>query len=277
MDENNKYPLVSIICICWNHENYLAKCLASINNQSYKNIEIIFLDNNSKDESCKKAKELLEKSANNYVLIERKENNGISNNLNLALSKCQGKYLIALSTDDWLTTDSVEKKVNYLEKFPQYGLVYSNGYIFYENQNLTMPHIVKNAKQGKVFNELLKGNFVFIIGAMLNVKVLKEIGGYNENSAIEDWDICLRISQKHEIGYINEQLAFYRKHDHNISNKLYFMLKNELSILENYNGNLNAKIGIINAYIRYYRLSLLKKMSNLPFYASAKKMYNKIK
>lgn len=267
-----KTPLVSIICLCWNHENYINQCFNSIFEQTYKNIEIIFIDNNSNDNSTKVAKEILAKSKLTYTVIERKENYGISNNLNFALSKCNGEFLIAISTDDWLVENSVEKKINYLLENPQFALVYTDGFVYYENKNLIVPHYNKRAKEGKVFNQLLISNFVFIIGAMLNTNVLRQIGGYNENSPIEDWEICIRIAKKHEIGYIKEPLAYYRKHDKNISNQLENMLENELLILNNYNQFYYAKIGKINAYIRYYKLSLLKKLSYLPFYLTLKKI-----
>lgn len=275
-EHNYELPLVSIICICWNHEKYIAECLNSLIKQTYENIEIVVVDNNSTDNSSAIAKEILIKSSLKNSILERKENYGVSNNLNFALANCNGKYLIAISTDDWLTNNSVEKKVSYMIQNPQFALVYSNGYIYYENQNLIIPYQNKKAKEGKVYNQLLVSNFVFIIGAMLNVDELRKIGGYNESSPIEDWEMCIRIARNNEIGYIKEPLAYYRKHDNNISNQLNKMLENELIILSNYKSNFYAQLGKINAYLRYFKLSILKKFSSFTFYITLKKMYNKI-
>lgn len=276
MTDKDDNPLISIICICWNHEKYIFQCLNSILSQSYPNLEIIFIDNNSTDNSVKEAQKILSKSIKKYTVIERKENYGVSKNLNLAVSKCNGKYVMAISTDDWLTPDSIEKKITYLESNPQYALVYTNGYIYYENQDLIIPYVNKNAQQGNIFKQLLKNNFIFIIGSVVNLETLKKIGLYNENTPIEDWDICLRIAQKHKIGFIDQKLAYYRKHDNNISNKLKLMLTNEITLLSNYDSYFEAKIGKLNAYVRYYKLTILKKLSQLPMYVWAKKIYNNI-
>ena len=62
MTEKNEKALVSIICICWNHENYITQCLNSLLEQTYQNIEIIFIDNLSTDHSFEIANQLLSDS-----------------------------------------------------------------------------------------------------------------------------------------------------------------------------------------------------------------------
>jgi alpha-1,3-rhamnosyltransferase len=276
MTEGNKNPLISVVCICWNHENYIAKCLTSIIDQTYQEIEIILIDNNSNDKSVEIANEILAKSNKKFIIIQQKVNCGISINLNEAVKNCNGKYLLAISTDDWLTTESIEKKICFLECNKECGLVYSNAYIYYENQDLIVPFINKNAKKGKVFRELLKNNFIFIIGAVFNLNALKKIGQYNENSPIEDWEIGLRMAKNYDIGFLEDKLAYYRKHNNNISNKLKFMLENEIELLDNYNDYFEAKIGKINAYCRFYKLSILRFFSQFSFYIIIKKKYNNL-
>ncbi|MCF8429818.1 MAG: glycosyltransferase family 2 protein, partial [Bacteroidia bacterium] len=172
MREENESALVSIICICWNHENYIEECINSIIKQTYKNIEIIFIDNQSTDNSFEIASNIIQKSGFKYSLNKRISNFGIANNLNFAINLCKGKYIMSISTDDWLTPDSIEKKVNYLQANPEFAMVSSNGYIYNQRINETVPYIEKRAKTGYLFNDLLKDNFIFAIGVLIKISVI---------------------------------------------------------------------------------------------------------
>lgn len=273
MTEKDERELVSIICICWNHEKYIEQCLNSILAQSYKNFEIIFIDNHSTDNSFEIAGNIIQKSGFSYSLNQRTANFGISNNINFAINLCKGKYIISLSTDDWLTEDSIAKKVNYLEANPQFAMVSSNGYIYNENINETIPYIEKRAKTGFLFHDLLKNNFIFAIGVLIKLSVIKEVGLYDENSPIEDWSMWIKISKNHQIGFIPDKLAYYRKHGNNFSGNFKKMRTYELNLLNQYSDFPESKKGKMNARIRYYHYTFLNALSKLSFYYPVKKMF----
>ena len=277
MIEKYESELVSIICICWNHEKYIEQCLNSILAQTYTNFEIIFIDNHSSDNSFELATKVLKDSSNHYLLNKRTTNFGISNNLNFALNLWKGKYIMTISTDDWLPNNSLEIKVNYLENNPEFALVSSNGYIYNEKINETRTYIEKRAKTGYIFKELLKNNFIFPIGVLIKLSVIKEVGLYDENNPIEDWSMWLKIAKNHQIGFTPEKLAYYRKHSNNFSANFKIMKEYEIALLNKYNKYPDAQIGKFNARTRYWYLVSLRYLSKYDFYYSLKKLFRLIK
>ena len=273
MTEKNERELVSIICICWNHENYIEQCLNSLLSQTYKNIEIIFIDNLSTDNSFEIANKMLSESETHFTLIKRTSNFGISSNINFAVNLCKGKYIMSMSTDDWLTPDSIAKKVQYLEENPQFAMVSSNGYIYNQNINETIPYIENRAKTGYLFHDLLKENFIFAIGVLIKLSVIKEVGLYDEECPIEDWSMWIKISKNHQIGFIPDKLAYYRKHGNNFSGNFKKMKTSEINLLNNYLEYPEAELGKKNARKRFYRYTILGYLSKIPFYYPAKKIF----
>ncbi|MFZ4798571.1 MAG: glycosyltransferase family 2 protein [Bacteroidia bacterium] len=273
MTERNEEELVSVICVCWNHEEYIEQCLKSILDQTFKNIEIIFIDNNSTDQSFEIASKILKNSTIPYSLNKRNSNFGIANNLNFAVNLCKGKYVTSISTDDWLTNDSITKKVNYLEENTEFAMVSSDGYIYNQSRNETIPYIEKRAKTGYLFKDLLKDNFIFAIGVLIKLSVIKEVGLYDEECPIEDWSMWLKISKNHQIGFIPEKLAYYRKHGNNFSGNFKKMKQVELDLLNKYKEYPETVIGKKNVRYRFYHYTILGALSKLPFYYSTKNMF----
>lgn len=103
---------VSIIIPVYNVEKYLDKCLKSVLNQTYKNIEIIVINDGSTDNSLKICKKYKDKR---IVLID-KENGGVSSARNKGLQLASGKYITFVDSDYWLELDAIENMVSFIEK-----------------------------------------------------------------------------------------------------------------------------------------------------------------
>lgn len=102
-------PLVSIIVPVYNGEQTLERCLVSIHNQTYRNIEVLVVNDGSSDHTEK----ILEKYAvldNRFHMIS-KENTGVSDSRNIGIRQAKGKYLQFVDGDDWLVRDAVERLV----------------------------------------------------------------------------------------------------------------------------------------------------------------------
>lgn len=99
---------ISIIIPVYNTEQYLSRCLNSVINQTYKNIEIICVNDKSTDSSEKILNEYVKKD-NRIILISLEQNSGVSNARNIALSKITGEYVCFLDSDDFLELTSCEK------------------------------------------------------------------------------------------------------------------------------------------------------------------------
>ncbi|WP_170272178.1 glycosyltransferase [Clostridium tarantellae] len=106
----NKEVFLSIIIPMYNTENYICKCLSSLNNQSYKDFEVILVDDGSKDNSFKIAKEYLKNVDFSYKIFHQ-SNSGVSKTRNFAMEKAEGKYLIFLDSDDYVDCNLVKKLI----------------------------------------------------------------------------------------------------------------------------------------------------------------------
>lgn len=101
---------VSIIVPIYNAENYIEKCLNSLINQTYSNIEIIAINDESTDNTFSILKNYAEKD--NRIILINKENTGVSDTRNIGINRAVGEYIIFVDGDDWLELDAVENMYN---------------------------------------------------------------------------------------------------------------------------------------------------------------------
>lgn len=240
--------LISIIVLSWNHAIYIEQSLSSVIQQTYSNIEIIYLDNCSSDETFDLGLKVLESSGKQYKAKRFDKNIGIPKAINYALSGlCSGEFIGLHSGDDWLLLDNYERKMQYHLSNPQYKVVYSNGYAFYEDtQRSNLLCKDDYCKEGHIFKELLKVNFLFTQGILIKKEVYDKIGLYDEDYSIEDWLFSLKAAEDFEIGYIKDPLFYWRRHTASyshgkISDKFY---EDAILIISRYKKFPEYKIGL---------------------------------
>jgi alpha-1,3-rhamnosyltransferase len=208
-----------------NHEKYASQGCTAVLDQTYRNIEIIYADNNSKDRTFEIADELFRKSGLPYKGFKRTENYGISANVNFLLQHARGEFIAFLSADDWWANDHIQNSVDLFTANPDYGLIYSNGHLYKQSDASQFVFYEQQQPSGWVFNKLLQGNFIHAVSAVIRSEVLKKVGGFDENSPIEDWEMWLRISEKYQVGYVHQPSVFYRVTGNNLTSNLDFMNK----------------------------------------------------
>ena len=110
-----KSPLITIIIPVYNVEKYLSHCLESIIHQTYKNLEILCIDDGSTDESSR----ILQKycQTDNRIIIINQTNSGVSFARNLALKFINGQYVIFVDSDDWLDRETCQIAIDYINKY----------------------------------------------------------------------------------------------------------------------------------------------------------------
>lgn len=108
-------PLISIIVPVYNVEKYLSKCLDSLVNQTYENIEIVCVDDGSTDSSGAICDEYAKKDAR--IKVIHKENGGLSDARNAGLEAINGEYVMFIDSDDWIDIDTCEQCINTLERY----------------------------------------------------------------------------------------------------------------------------------------------------------------
>jgi alpha-1,3-rhamnosyltransferase len=222
-------PLVSIIIPSYNHSKYITETIESILGQTYDNFELIVIDDGSQDNSI----EIIEKlRLNNKFIFIKRENKGLCETLNEGINLSRGKYIAICASDDIYLKDKIKLQVDFLETNPNYALCYGK-IISFDNDGNQKFINSKKYKSGKLFLDLIKTNFVPAVTQMYRKDIFDNIGGFDKDLWIEDWDMLLRISYSYEIGFLDKYLAMYRNHGENMSGgkNIRKMYENELKIL----------------------------------------------
>ena len=212
--ENN--PLVSIIIITMNHEKFIEQACISAILQTYPNIEIIFLDNNSNDKTFEIAKKVLSQSAIKHKILRNTESFGISKNLNLLISNTNGEFISILSGDDWYTQNNVEEKIKYFKENPNTDFVLTDGYKYYQEKDQLTDAYNQKEKEfitqniSNFFHDNVTENKTVNVGTFVKKEILIQYP-FDEDVNTEDWDMNLRLTSKgFKLGFIDKKLFYYR-------------------------------------------------------------------
>ena len=210
-------PLVSAIIPSYNHENYIEECVLSIVNQTYKNIELIVIDDGSTDRS----REILEQLQKQYgFVLVLQDNQGVSKTMNKAIRQyAHGKYITGSASDDFLMLDKVERQVTYMESDPDCSLVFGKVHMVDAHsriiEGLTVVDPVEDPVESVRFEGLIERNCIPAATMMYRKDIWEQCGGYDENSILEDWDMWLKFAYSGKIVYLDEHFANYRWHGTN--------------------------------------------------------------
>lgn len=230
-------PLVSVIMNCHNSSKYLSQALDSVCQQTFRDYEIVFWDNQSTDGSGEIALSYGEPLC--YFRGDTFLPLGAARNA--AIEKARGKYIAFLDCDDIWLPEKLEKQVVLLESAEGVGLVYSDCYLIDSDGNPGKNTYFDTYKpfRGYVFNELLLDNFIPLLTAIIRKDVLGKVGIFNPSYEItEEYDLWLRIAQYYHIDFIEQPFAKYRIHAQSVSSTKRVLAFNEyLEILEYWSHN----------------------------------------
>lgn len=225
-------PLVSVVIPCYNHEQFVQDAIQSVINQTYENIELIIIDDGSKDDSVLQIQGLITECENRFIRFEfrSRPNKGLSATLNEALEWCEGKYYSAIASDDQMLNDKTTIQLKFLENNNEFVAVFGGVQLINE----------KNMKLDKWLKEDRSYNFEDIImhrhelpapTQMIRLNAIKEVGGYAPKLFIEDWYMWLKLSENSNIHYISEVFSLYRQHDNNSSKRFDKMHQGRVEVL----------------------------------------------
>jgi glycosyltransferase involved in cell wall biosynthesis len=211
---NNK---VSIIMNCHNGEKYLKESLDSLFKQTYKNWELIFLDNDSTDNSKKIINKFKDKRIKYFYT--KLINLGVARKK--AVNLCTGEFLIFFDVDDIWIKDKLEKQVNCLKKNKDATVCFSNSIFFNKNKRRLL--YKKKPPDGFIFYNLLKKYYISLDTVLFSKKTFKELNHHIDEKfdLIHDMDLVIRLSKKNKFIYLNRPLSYWRVHEQSFSaNKL---------------------------------------------------------
>ena len=196
--------------------------IQSILDQSYPNIEVIIIDNDSTDDSYDKIKKLF-KLLKNIKIFKNEKNIGYNRNYNKCIELSKGDYIGIFHSDDIYDSNIVEKSVNLLSSDKNIGFTCSYGERIDEDGTITgdytIPKQLKKLKKilltlMKYFPQILtQGNVIATATVIVKKNVFDEVGVFdNYFEATADYDLWLRILSKYKIGILNEKLFKWREH-----------------------------------------------------------------
>lgn len=178
MIHEHNYPLVSIIVPVYNMEDFVIECLSSIKESTYENIEVLIIDDGSKDNSLKLIQQFAKNDSRFHVYFQ--ENAGVCKARNKALELSKGKYILPIDSDDILCKDFIQESVSRIEENKNIKAVLPTIEFFGDKTGIwSLPDFKLSL--------LARKNTIPISGLYRKEDAIK-IGGYCEDlTAREDW------------------------------------------------------------------------------------------
>ena len=207
---------VSVIIPVHNSEKYILKCINSVINQTYKNLEIILIDDKSTDNSV----ELIKKIGDKRIkLIALKKNSGAAIARNKGIEKSSGDYICFLDSDDYWKPKKIEKQLKFIK---DKAFIYSE-YLYLRNNKTHTAHVPKSL----TYNQLLKNSAIFTSTVMLNMKYLEKEDIYMPNIRMgQDYGAWYKILKKINVAYgMQEVLSVYRVGNKSLSSNKFKAIK----------------------------------------------------
>lgn len=284
--------LVSIIIPCYNGEKYLEKTFNCILNQTYKNLEIFFINDGSIDKTEKIALKYKKIFTENKMIFNYiyQENQGQAAAVNNALKLINGEFLTWPDSDDIMTKDSIEKRVNFLKKNKEYGIVRNAVEIRdYDSDKKIGEFRLSNNINENIFEDLINCKNVFFspISYMVSVEKFRIANPKMEiypSRAGQNLQMLLPIAYKYKCGYIDEFLCTYYIRKNSYSRNKHDTLEKSINEYNNHIDVLKNTLESIGVYKKYeelikYKFLRLKLNSALNFkdFILAKKLYEELK
>lgn len=178
-------PMVSVVVPTYNRKDWITQCLNSVFLQTYKNIQIIIVDDGSTDDTRSVVKDLIKKQKTvgdvNYKYFQFNSNHGIPNALNMGYSLCDGEFICQLSSDDTWKFKKIENQVEIM-KDKTIGMIYSN-YWFCDYTEHPFPkmweaNVFNNESRVEMFKRMINDCFMNACTFLMRREFKKEIGEY---------------------------------------------------------------------------------------------------
>jgi glycosyltransferase involved in cell wall biosynthesis len=211
MTTETSQPLVSVICLCYNHERFVREAIQSVFDQTYPNVELIVVDDKSTDNSVAVIREVL-KDHPAVKFIQHSENQGNCKSFNEGWRLGKGEFFIDLAADDVLLKDRIEIGVrDFSTRDSTYGVQHGDVAYMTEDGVIFSRHSEDYAAgEGDIYVEVVKRYFIASESLLIRSNVLEKLGGFDETLAYEDFDFLVRSSRHFKYFYTHHLLIHSR-------------------------------------------------------------------
>ncbi|MEW6096632.1 MAG: glycosyltransferase [bacterium] len=258
-----KNPKVSVCIPNYNYGHFIGDAIRSVLAQTYKDFELIIVDNCSADNS----EEVIKSFRDPRIRFYKNEKNiGMTANWNKCLSLARGEYISILHADDVYLPNFLEEGVKVLDTNPKVGMVYSQvkyindkGKVIGDSRGLQplKSYVLAGEKE---FQKLVTHSTnIFCPAVMVRKSIYNAIGNFDESfSLASDYDMWLRISLNYDVAFISQPLACYRVHeDSETTLNLNMLVKEDYEVLKKTYSNLSKE----KQYFRNLVLTALRRIS----------------
>ena len=254
-------PLITVYITNYNYGKFVKKAIDSVLNQTFKNFELIIIDDGSKDKSAKIIKQFQNKSK---IKVVFQKNKGLIVSNNLALRMSKAKYIMRLDSDDWLDPHALEIMFNILERNKKISLVFPDYYEVDKNGKIIGQVRRHDFKKVKLLDQPAHGACT-----MIRKENLLDIGGYDEEFNCQDgYYLWLKFIKKYVVRNVNLPLFYYRQHQNSLTNNSKRILLNRSRIIRKLQKKENTKKIVALLPIRGLKLSpdsmVLRKLNKKP-------------
>lgn len=197
--------LISIIMPAYNVEKYVGAAIHSVLNQSYKNFELIVVDDCSSDKSI----DVINSFTDSRIRVIRLEKNqGVAFARNLAIAESKGGFLAFLDSDDVMNQQRLKKQLAYMKRHPEIALC--GGWTrMISPENRISRYIDKMVIDSKAVNPTLVFGNIFCTSTIMMRREAMPAGGFRQRYA-EDYDFLVRVAEKHQLAIAKDVFVDYR-------------------------------------------------------------------
>ena len=232
MNPAENLPLVSVLIPVYNHASYVRRCLDSLLEDGWPNLEVLVIDDGSSDDSFAVIQEWRSQHQNAFYRfkLDRQTNQGLATTLNILIGKATGQYIKILASDDYLVKEGIQAGVKYLQNHNAKLAVFGDCLVVDESGNTVLisgltqfitpsirPRVMSHPKLIPL--EIILRWSILGPGLLLRSEAYAQpgIGLYDELLLVEDRDMYLRLTAKAALGHVNQCVAAYRWHGNNQS------------------------------------------------------------
>ena len=218
-----KNPLITVYITNFNYGKFIKKAINSVLSQTFKDYELIIIDDGSQDKSLNIINEFKNKK-NIKIIYQKNKGLVVSNNLALRLSK--SKYIMRLDSDDWLDQHALEIMSNILERNDKISLVFPDYYEVNKDGEILRQVRRHDFKKVRLLDQPAHGACTMIRRANLI-----DIGGYDEEFSCQDgYYLWLKFIKRYVVRNVNLPLFYYRQHEKSLTknNKKIFLNRSKI-------------------------------------------------
>jgi glycosyltransferase involved in cell wall biosynthesis len=203
-------PRVSVLIPAYNRANYLPETIASVQKQTFGDIEIIVVDDGSADNTA----EVVRSISDSRLKYIHQGNRGVSAALNTAWRAASGEFVAMLGSDDVMLSQQIEQLLPIIEHNAALGVVYARAQAM-DAQGKPLSQILGSSLKfsDNALQSLLYGDSVCGIATLIRRSCLERVNGFDESLiANEDWDLWIRMAEISRFAFHDEILARFRMH-----------------------------------------------------------------